>query len=385
MSTPMDIDETSQASIQSAASSPRRSTRISSRASTPAPAPVLARATRDATEAVNQASNTADWVAAAPRPVQPPTDGSAFDALAHISSSAYNNSRTATLASPVPDVCRTAPCCLGIDEAGRGPVLGPMVYGISYCPLSDDPRLRQMGFDDSKKLDEPTRRRLFDDINKANDFMGFSVCVISPQDISSSMLRRAKYNLNALSHDTAMSLVQRALDDGVNIAKVFVDTVGTAETYQEKLSERFPGIEFKVSAKADSLFPIVSAASICAKVVRDHVLDIWQFSEPHGSTIGRDFGCGYPSDPVTKQWLQTNMDSVFGFPGVVRFSWGTCKNILIDRAVNVTWEDDGEDEDDERANAKKSNHSILEFVKPTAPKRHRYFIERKLEIVQDLR
>lgn len=48
--------------------------------------------------------------------------------------------------------------------------------------------------------------------------------------------------------------------------QVFVDTVGPAEKYEQKLSHLFPGIEVAVRPKADSLFPVVSAASICAKV-----------------------------------------------------------------------------------------------------------------------
>jgi ribonuclease HII len=64
------------------------------------------------------------------------------------------------------------------------------------------------------------------------------------------------------------------------VVQVYVDTVGDPEKYQAMLTERFPGIKFTVSKKADSLFPIVSAASIVAKVMVDLTLNpFWNISK----------------------------------------------------------------------------------------------------------
>lgn len=112
---------------------------------------------------------------------------------------------------------------LGIDEAGRGPVLGPMVYGIAFCPISYEPALRDMGLDDSKVLTDQTRQRLLHEMLQTTpnkDNVGFAVRVLAPQDISAAMLRANPYNLNAQSHDAAILLIRQALRAGVDIAKV---------------------------------------------------------------------------------------------------------------------------------------------------------------------
>ena len=213
----------------------------------------------------------------------------------------------------VPPIAKTQDCWMGIDEAGRGPVCGPMTYGICYGPISGEKRLKGMGFMDSKQLSEDVREKLFKKIKEAEDFIGWSVAVLSPQDISGHMLGRIQYNLNAMSHDCAIGMVHRVIAQGttcttvpsrcslvrvhvcihvhvsfrrtahlnpnsvsvymvgatfpgVQLTELYVDTVGKEEFYQEKLERIFPQLKIVVTSKADVKFPIVSAASICAKV-----------------------------------------------------------------------------------------------------------------------
>uniref|UniRef100_A0A452S000 Ribonuclease n=2 Tax=Ursus americanus TaxID=9643 RepID=A0A452S000_URSAM len=279
------------------------------------------------------------------------------------------------LNSPVPAVCRKEPCVLGVDEAGRGPVLGPMVYAICYCPLSRLADLEALKVADSKTLSESERDRLFVKIEEDGDFVGWALDVLSPNLISTSMLGRVKYNLNSLSHDTATGLVQYALDQGVKVAQVFVDTVGPPETYQERLQECFPGIEVTVKAKADALYPVVSAASICAKVARDQAVKNWHFVETL-QDLDADYGSGYPNDPKTKAWLRKHVEPVFGFPQFVRFSWRTAQSILEKEAEGVLWEDSatGHQEGPGRI---MSYFSKGPQTHPHLP--HRYFQERGLE------
>ncbi|XP_062866455.1 ribonuclease H2 subunit A [Trichomycterus rosablanca] len=299
-----------------------------------------------------------------------------------------NNSVSCRLSSSIPNVCKTEDCCLGIDEAGRGPVLGPMVYGICFCPVSRKEDLKNLKVADSKTLSEAERENLFLKLNEAKSFVGWALQILSPNTISTSMLQRAKYNLNALSHDAAIGLVQYALDSGVQLKEVFVDTVGPAEKYEQKLSQRFPGIKVTVRPKADSLFPIVSAASICAKVARDHAVKGWKFAEDLGE-VDTDYGSGYPNDPKTKSWLLKYLDPVFGYPQFVRFSWSTAQTLLDDKAVTVHWDDD--EENGGKAAARQSNKSVLSYFSRSKPssdtdtrETHRFFKERCLQSIDQL-
>ena len=238
------------------------------------------------------------------------------------------------------------PCVLGVDEAGRGPVLGlssesvansgPMVYAVAYCPLSYKDTLKTLSFADSKVLTPQVRSELLESLcSPSSDHLfnsvGWSTRIMTASDISADMLSPIGYNLNAQAHDTTIALIRQVISMGVNVKEIYVDTVGPEASYQSKLAYHFPGATVTVTKKADSKFPIVSAASVCAKVTRDVFLgneEVW--------------GSGYPSDPRTSSWLkgEDSMDKVFGWSSEeVRYSWATVRELLEKNkdGVKVDW------------------------------------------------
>lgn len=68
-----------------------------------------------------------------------------------------DNAISSVYFSRIPEICKTEKCILGVDEAGRGPVLGAMVYGIAFCPVSKQSFLKDLGCADSKQLTEDQR------------------------------------------------------------------------------------------------------------------------------------------------------------------------------------------------------------------------------------
>lgn len=284
---------------------------------------------------------------------------------------------------------------VGIDEAGRGPVLGPMVYACAFWDeaLNEGDGKRYMAdYDDSKQLSEARREQLFRAVER-DERVGFATRVLHARELSNAMLcGNGKVNLNTLSHNAAIDLVLAVMDvdNGrrFKVTEVFVDTVGDPNKYREKLERAFAGKGVErvtVTSKADSLFKVVSAASIVAKVSRDRILKRWHFDE--GDAVvdqSTETGSGYPSDPTTKEWLRRTLDPVFGFPSLVRFSWQTCKTILEEKAVEFVWECEREEEeaDGPKKKAKKPRPTgkppICETIS-YAPKRHGYFRSRNMQ------
>jgi ribonuclease H2 subunit A len=257
------------------------------------------------------------------------------------------------------------PCVLGVDEAGRGPVLGPMVYGVFFLPIElSDPLLRDENhFDDSKVLTPEVRSQLMTTLctpgTDLYNSCGYAISALSARDIAANMLKPAgMYNLNAQAMDATIDLIKGVFSRGVNIQEIYVDTIGSPAVYQQKLQRIFPSTKITVAKKADSLYPCVSAASVCAKVTRDVALEVLyegqlqasgdnSESSGSGDATGMAWGSGYPSDARCVSWLKANMHPVFGWGPECRFSWGTVKDMLDAKGkggVKVEWpvEEDGE-------------------------------------------
>jgi len=135
------------------------------------------------------------------------------------------------------------------------------------------------------------------------------------------------------------------------------------------------------------------------------MMEHWQFTEPlqaitstttstNKNTNSREFGSGYPSDPKCKAWMADNLcDPVFGWPDVVRFSWGPAKKTLLKDAALVTFEADEEEEDEEiaRMNAaalagrKRQQEQMSAFLKQGRKDvRYPYFERMNLQSVTTL-
>lgn len=253
------------------------------------------------------------------------------------------------------------PCVLGVDEAGRGPVLGPMVYSAFYLPLDLHHSLlaREYSFNDSKVLTPGVRANLMRLLctrgNPLFESCGWATKLLSARDISSGMMRPGvgMYNLNAQAMDATVEIIRGIVEERkVDVREVYIDTIGNPAAYQQKLERIFPSLKITVAKKADSLYPCVSAASVAAKVTRDVALDvcyeaILQASPQELTTDG--WGSGYPSDSKCAGWIRRNMDPLFGWGNECRFSWGTAKEMLeLKGGVKVDWPT--EDEENMRLN-----------------------------------
>lgn len=198
----------------------------------------------------------------------------------------------------------------GVDEAGRGSMLGPLVVAAITIDKSKIDTLSKIGVKDSKKLSAKARESLYKQIIKLVD--NYAVSKATPKQIDSAV---AGHNLNNLEAQH-MAKVIKKLQPSIS----YVDSCDVNATRFGKELARLSKIgKIKSYHHADSKFVVVSAASIIAKVTRDRAISKLAKSHPVGS--------GYPSDPKTVQFVKNWFSKNHAMPDYVRKSWAPVKLI----------------------------------------------------------
>jgi len=204
----------------------------------------------------------------------------------------------------------------GVDDAGRGAILGPLVIAGVLFHEEDLPKLVEMGVKDSKLLSPRRREQLAAEVKRLS--VRLHVVKLTPAEIDRVVeTGRKLHRLNWLEAK-AMAEVIEALKPDV----AYVDASDTvAERFGSQILER---LSFRVRVvsehKADRKYPVVSAASIIAKVERDKA--ILQIREKYG-----DVGCGYATDPRTIKFLEEYLRKHGSHPDFVRKSWKPAKRL----------------------------------------------------------
>ena len=203
----------------------------------------------------------------------------------------------------------------GVDEAGKGPVMGPMV--VAAVSVENAKLIEDKGFKDSKLLTPQRRNELFKLI-KEN--YRYAVEIIQPEEIDEY---RRKNQLNLLNRKAFEKVIIKL---NPNIAYVDAADVNEERFGREIKSNLTNDNDTDVISmhKADSKIPVVAAASIIAKQTREN--EIKKLKEKIG-----DFGSGYPSDERTIKFLKSYFHDNSKWPSGTRKSWKT-----IDRIRPVT-------------------------------------------------
>ena len=199
----------------------------------------------------------------------------------------------------------------GVDEAGKGPVMGPMV--VAAVLVKNAKMIENLGFKDSKLLTPKKRKELFELIKKNYQY---AIEIIEPEKIDEY---RRKNKLNILNRKSFEKVISKL---NPNIAYVDAADVNEERFGREIKSNLTNDNDTDVISmhKADSKIPVVAAASIIAKQTRE--IEIEKLKEKIG-----DFGSGYPSDTRTIKFLKSYFHDNLKWPSGTRKSWKTIERI----------------------------------------------------------
>ncbi len=204
---------------------------------------------------------------------------------------------------------------VGIDESGRGPVIGPLVI-CAYTYSEDNlQELKDDGVKDSKLISPAGRNKLYEKLKNGI----YVLRKITAVEITAAMDKNI--SLNELEAQVCGELLNE-LERKTSFYKAFIDSPDPiASKYSQRIRKYYRGKAELISEnKADVTYPVVSAASIVAKVERDAEI------ENIKKLVGEDFGSGYPADPLTQKFMQRRHADA-AVQEYIRHRWKTVTNL----------------------------------------------------------
>ncbi|MBA7705443.1 Ribonuclease HIII [subsurface metagenome] len=208
---------------------------------------------------------------------------------------------------------------LGIDEAGRGPVIGPMVLAGCLIDEKTEKELKKLGVKDSKQLTQKRREFLEKIIKEKSET--FEMVIIHPPDIDGT--NHKGINLNALEAIKAAEIINK-INKGFKKIKVVIDCPSPSiikwQDFLKTKIKNLSNLEISCEHKADKNHISVSAASILAKCIREKEMSLLK------QKYGNGIGSGYCHDPLTRKFLDEHFKS-HKKDGIFRETWQTWKNL----------------------------------------------------------
>ena len=213
----------------------------------------------------------------------------------------------------------------GVDEAGRGPIIGPLVIAGVLLDERNLYQLMDLGVKDSKRLSPRRREELAAEIKELA--LKYHVAMLSPAEIDRVVETGKKlHKLNRLEAQTMAEVITILKPD---VAYVDASDV-LADRFKQHIAENLTfNVRIISEHKADAKYPIVSAASIIAKVERDKAIS--ELREKYGN-----LGSGYPADQKTIDFLKRWINRYKTYPDFVRKSWKTAKRLKNEAGIKQT-------------------------------------------------
>lgn len=209
----------------------------------------------------------------------------------------------------------------GIDEAGRGPVIGPLVVaGVNF---ENETILVENNVRDSKKIMPKKREILAKKIRETA--VNYDIVIVSASDIDD--MRRVM-TLNEIEVNVFSRIINKLKPDICYVDSADVDDKRFGKNILSRLSFK---PEIISRHKADEIYPIVGAASILAKTRRDE--EVRNIELELKKKLNMPLGSGYPADPITQKFLKTWVKTFRDLPPYIRCSWETTKKIIAENSI----------------------------------------------------